>query len=78
MPTLLIRNARLLVTMDAQRREIAGGGVFVRDQVIEAVGLSTELLATADEVIGSPQASCRVRGVRLKYPLGKTSCETRA
>ena len=35
MPTLLIRNARLLVTMDARRREIADGAVFVRDGVIE-------------------------------------------
>ena len=51
MPTLLIRNARLLVTMDAQRREIAGGGVFVRDHVIEAVGPTAELPAAADEVI---------------------------
>jgi cytosine/adenosine deaminase-related metal-dependent hydrolase len=49
--TLLIKNARLLVTMDAQRREIAGGGVFVRDHAIEAVGPSAELPATADEVI---------------------------
>ena len=51
MPTLLIKNARLLVTMDAQRREIAGGAVFVRGNVIEAVGASSELPATADEVI---------------------------
>ena len=51
MPTLLIRNARLLVTMDAQRREIAGGGVFVRDHVIEGVGPSAELPPSADEVI---------------------------
>jgi 8-oxoguanine deaminase len=51
MPTLLIRNAQLLVTMDAQRREIAGGAVFVRDHVIEAVGPSAELPSTADEVI---------------------------
>ncbi len=51
MPTLLIRNARLLVTMDAQRREIEGGAVFVRDRVIEAVGPSAELPQTADEVI---------------------------
>ena len=51
MSTLLIRNARLLVTMDAQRREIAGGGVFVRDHVIEAVGTGAELPATADEVV---------------------------
>ena len=51
MSTLLIRNARLLVTMDAQRREIEGGAVFVRDHAIEAVGPGTELPATADEVI---------------------------
>lgn len=51
MPTLLIHNARLLVTMDAQRREIADGSVFIRDHVIEAVGPAAELPATADEVI---------------------------
>ncbi len=51
MSTLLIHNARMLVTMDAQRREIAGGAVFVRGNVIEAVGASGELPATADEVI---------------------------
>ena len=51
MPTLLIRNARLLVTMDAQRREIEGGGLFARDGVIEAVGSSAGLPQTADEVI---------------------------
>jgi 8-oxoguanine deaminase len=51
MPTLLIRHARLLVTMDAQRREIGDGAVFVRDHVIEAVGPTAELPASADEVI---------------------------
>ena len=51
MATLLIRRAALLVTMDAQRREIADGAVFARDGVIEAVGASTELPAAADEVI---------------------------
>ncbi len=51
MATLLIRNARLVVTMDAQRREIADGAVLVRDHVIEAVGASRDLPATADEVI---------------------------
>jgi 8-oxoguanine deaminase len=49
--TLLIRDATLLVTMDEERREIAGGGVFVRDGVIEAVGASADLPAAADEVI---------------------------
>ena len=51
MPTLLIRDARLLVTMDAQRREIVDGAVFARDGVIEAVGSSAQLPPTADEVI---------------------------
>jgi len=51
MTTLLIRNARLLVTMDERRREIANGAVFVRDNVIEAVGTTQELPNTADEVI---------------------------
>ncbi len=51
MATLLIRNATLLVTMDDARREIAGGGLFARDGVIEAVGPGALLPATADEVI---------------------------
>jgi len=51
MPTLLLKNAQILVTMDAQRREIAGGGVFIRDGVIEATGASADLPAEADEVI---------------------------
>ena len=51
MSTLLIRQATLLVTMDAQRREIADGAVFARDGVIEAVGASAQLPQTADEVI---------------------------
>ena len=51
MTTLLIHHARLLVTMDDARREIADGAVFVRDNVIEAVGTSSELPSTAAEVI---------------------------
>ena len=51
MATLLLKNAALLVTMDAQRREIAGGALFARDGVIEAVGAAVDLPATADEVI---------------------------
>jgi cytosine/adenosine deaminase-related metal-dependent hydrolase len=49
--SLLIKIATLLVTMDAQRREIADGAVFVRDNVIEAVGATAELPDTADQVI---------------------------
>ncbi|MEO8151659.1 MAG: 8-oxoguanine deaminase [Rhizobacter sp.] len=51
MPSLLICHARLLVTMDDARREIADGAVFVRDRAIEAVGPSSDLPTTADEVI---------------------------
>jgi 8-oxoguanine deaminase len=38
MPTLLLKNIHTLVTMDEQRREIKNGAIFVRDNVIEAVG----------------------------------------
>ena len=51
MSTLLIRNARLLVTMDAQRREIVDGALFARDGVIEAVGSTEQLPQSADAVI---------------------------
>ena len=50
MPTLLVRNAHVLVTMDGERREVAGGGLFARDGVIEAVGTNDDLPATADTV----------------------------
>jgi cytosine/adenosine deaminase-related metal-dependent hydrolase len=51
MSTLLIRHAALLVTMDPQRREIADGALFARNGVIDAVGRSADLPASADEVI---------------------------
>lgn len=51
MPTLLAKNAHLLITMDDDRREIAGGGLFIRDNVIEAVGPSETLPAAADVVL---------------------------
>ncbi len=51
MPTLLVRRAAVLVTMDGVRREIAGGGLFARDGWIERVGPSDQLPTTADEVL---------------------------
>lgn len=51
MGTLLVKNARLLVTMDEQRRKIVNGGLFVRDNVIEAVGPTSELPDQADRII---------------------------
>jgi cytosine/adenosine deaminase-related metal-dependent hydrolase len=50
MSTLLVRNADVLVTMDPDRREIAGGGLFARDGFIETVGPTADLPADADEV----------------------------
>ena len=49
--SLLLRNADILVTMDAQRREIPGGGVYIIDNIIQAVGPGDQLPATADEII---------------------------
>jgi cytosine/adenosine deaminase-related metal-dependent hydrolase len=51
MSTLLVKNAHVLVTMDAQRREIAGGGLFARDGLIEQVGPTAGLPAAADEIL---------------------------
>jgi cytosine/adenosine deaminase-related metal-dependent hydrolase len=54
MATTLIRNCALVATMDDARREIAGGGLFIRDHVIEAVGSTAELPATADRLLDLP------------------------
>lgn len=51
MTTLLVRNITTLVTMDDHRREIKGGGLFIRDGFIEQVGLADELPETADEIL---------------------------
>ncbi len=51
MTTLLLKNATLLVTMDDALRRIPGGGLFVRDNVIEQMGPTEELPAEADRVI---------------------------
>lgn len=51
MATLLVRHARMLVTMDAERREIPDGAVYARGNAIEAVGPTADLPADADRVI---------------------------
>lgn len=51
--TLLIKNARVVVTMDEQRREINDGAIFIRGNVIEQVGPSAELSQAADDVINA-------------------------
>jgi cytosine/adenosine deaminase-related metal-dependent hydrolase len=51
MADLLIRGARLLATLDATRRELAGGWVAVEGGFITAVGSSTDVEPWATETI---------------------------
>ncbi|MFZ6777739.1 8-oxoguanine deaminase [Undibacterium sp. Ji83W] len=51
MASLLIKNARVVVTMDDTRREISNGAVYIIDNVIAQVGSSADLPQTADEII---------------------------
>jgi 8-oxoguanine deaminase len=51
MGTLLLKNTQILVTMDDHRREIPGGGLFIRDGFIEQVGITNDLPDSADEVL---------------------------
>jgi cytosine/adenosine deaminase-related metal-dependent hydrolase len=50
MGTLLLRHADLLLTMD-QGRRIPDGALFVRNNVIEAIGPTTDLPSQADRII---------------------------
>ena len=58
MADLLIRGARLLATLDNDRRELAGGWVAIDGGVISAVGTSTEPEPAATETIDA--ADCLV------------------
>ncbi len=51
MSTLLVRHAEVLVTMDGDRREIRGGGLFARDGFIDQVGATDSLPTDADETL---------------------------
>ncbi len=51
MSTMLVRNANVLITMDAVRQEIKDGGLFIVDGFIRQVGKTEELPETADQVI---------------------------
>lgn len=51
MPTLLVKNCTVLVTMDDQRREIGGGGLFIQDGRIVQVGETSQLPSSADEIL---------------------------
>ena len=51
MATLLARNADVLVTMDAGRRELRGAGLYAVDGFIRQVGATADLPPTADVVL---------------------------
>ncbi len=51
MATLLVKNALVLATMNAQKLEIPDSGLFARDGVIEQVAPTSELPLTADVVL---------------------------
>jgi cytosine/adenosine deaminase-related metal-dependent hydrolase len=51
MSTLLVTNASVLVTMDAARRELVGGSMYIDDGVIRRIGLASDLPDTADTVV---------------------------
>ena len=51
MPTLLAKNAEVLVTMDGQRRELKDASLFAEDGIIKQVGPAAELPKTADTVL---------------------------
>jgi cytosine/adenosine deaminase-related metal-dependent hydrolase len=51
MSSLLIKHARVLVTMDDAGTEIPDGGLFAVDGFIRQVGPTSELPETADEVV---------------------------
>ena len=57
MTTLLIQHADMLVTMDADRRELRDGALFVEDNAITWVGITAELSADlavrADRIINA-------------------------
>ena len=51
MPTLLLKHARLLVTMDDQDTEWPDGGLYIEDNIVRQVGPTDSLTNQADVVI---------------------------
>jgi 8-oxoguanine deaminase len=51
MPTLLIRNADCIATLDDARTELRGASILVRDGFVEAIGPADALPLMADRVI---------------------------
>ncbi|MHB8194322.1 MAG: 8-oxoguanine deaminase [Bellilinea sp.] len=55
MGTLLIKNAKLIITNNPTMGDVCNGGVFVCDNIIEQIGPTGQLPAEADVVIDADQ-----------------------
>lgn len=51
MPSLLIKHIHTLITMDAERREIRDGALYIENNAIAQVGTTADLPPTADQVL---------------------------
>lgn len=51
MPTLLIKNIEMLVTMDDQRRELPRTNLYINDGFIQAIGDLADMPESADQVL---------------------------
>ena len=51
MSTLLLKNIKVLVTMDDQRRELKNSAIFIKDGFIHAIGEEKDLPNNADQVL---------------------------
>ena len=49
--SMLVKNATVMVTMDAGRREINDGGLYIEDGIIKQVGPTNTLPKSAEEVL---------------------------
>jgi cytosine/adenosine deaminase-related metal-dependent hydrolase len=65
MSLLLIDNAKVLVTMDAERREIENGAIVVRDNVIEMLGSSGQVHRELSAQALQPQQTLDASGCIL-------------
>jgi 8-oxoguanine deaminase len=49
--TLLVKNADIVITLDENRQKFSGGGIFIRDNVIQQVDFMKNLPAEADAIV---------------------------
>ena len=52
MPTLLVKNTDVLVSLDSQRRELKGAGLYAENGFIKQIGATGEQPATVLDLSG--------------------------